>query len=379
MMCAIYPLQPGVSMMLRRFYICLLFAFPQWIIGCQPEPVEQAAVIRPVRTIIVVSTAGERQRIFTGTAKAGQETTLSFKVSGTVLQLNIKVGDRVRKGSVIAALDLRDYNLRVQEAQAALVRSQAEARNASANYDRVRLLYENRSVSQSELDAARSNDESTRALVVSAQRQLDQARLAASYTRLTAPVDGSVVAVNVETGENVQLGQSIAVLASGQRVEVQVSIPESLITGVRNGDEVVAKFDALPGRFYKAYITEVGVATSAHSATYPVTARLAQSTPEVLPGMAANVQFTFESKDSTERFIVPPVSVGENANGRFVYTVDPAEEGYGLIRKQSVTVGSLTAQGLEVLSGLSDGKVVVTAGISKIKDGQKVKLMAKSK
>ncbi len=362
-------------MMLKRLFSSVLIVVPLWIAGCQPEPTEQAPVIRPVRTITVVSTAGERYRIFTGTAKAGQETTLSFKVSGTILQLNIKVGDRVRKDSVIASLDLRDYNLRVQEAQAALVRSQAEARNASANYDRVRLLYENRSVSQSELDAARSNAESTRALVVTAQRQLDQARLAASYTRLTAPVDGSVVAVNVEAGENVQLGQAIAVLASGQRIEVQTSIPESLISGVRSGDEVVVTFDAFPARFYKAFVTEVGVATAAQSVTYPVTARLADTTPEVLPGMAANVQFVFQSKDKAERFIIPPVSVGEDADGRYVFTVDPAEDGFGLIRKQLVTVGSLTAQGLEVVSGLSDGKVVVTAGISKIKDGQKVKLL----
>jgi RND family efflux transporter MFP subunit len=361
-------------MRLKRICFSLLFLVPLWSPGCQKEPVQQAPVIRPVRTITVLSTAGERHRTFTGTAKAGQETTLSFKVSGTMMTLNIKVGDRVRKGSVIAALDLRDYNLRVQEAQAALVRSQAEARNASANYERVRLLYENRSVSQSELDAARSNAESTRALVVTAQRQLDQAKLNASYTRLTAPVDGSVVAVNVEAGENVQLGQPITVLASGRRIEVQTSIPESLITGVRSEDEVVVTFDALPTRFYKALITEVGVAALAQSVTYPVTARLVEITPEVRPGMAANVRFIFKTKDTTERYLVPPVAVGEDHGGRFVYTVDPAEDGYGLIRKQPVTVGSLTAQGLEVLSGLSDGKKVVTAGISKINEGQKVKL-----
>jgi RND family efflux transporter MFP subunit len=366
-------------MILKRIGYSLLLLVPLWITGCQQEPAQQAPVIRPVRTITVLSTAGERQRTFTGTAKAGQETTLSFKVSGTIVALNIKIGDRVRKGSVIATLDLRDYNLRVQEAQAALVRSQAEARNAAANYERIRLLYENRSVSQSELDAARSNAESTKALVVTAQRQLDQAKLSASYTRMTAPVDGSVVAVNVEAGENVQLGQAIAVLASGQRIEVQTSIPESLITGVSSGDEVVVTFDALPTRFYKAFITEVGVAALAQSVTYPVTARLVENTPEVRPGMAANVQFIFSNKDVTERYIVPPIAVGEDAGGRFVYTVDPAEDGYGLIHKQSVTVGSLTAQGLEVLSGLSDGKRVVTAGISKIKDGQKVRLVELSK
>jgi RND family efflux transporter MFP subunit len=361
-------------MILKRICYSLLILAPLWIAVCQKEPERKAPVIRPVRTITILSTAGERQRTFTGTAKAGQETTLSFKVSGTIMVLNIRVGDRVRKGSVIATLDLRDYNLRVQEAQAALVRTQAEARNASANYERVRLLYENRSVSQSELDASRSNAESTKALVVTAQRQLDQAKLSASYTRMTAPVDGSVVAVNVEAGENVQLGQAIAVLASGQHIEVQTSIPESLITGIHNGDEVVVTFDALPTRFYKALITEVGVAASARSVTYPVTARLVQNTPQVRPGMAANVQFVFKTKETAGRYIVPPVAVGEDAGGRFIYTVDPVEDGYGLIRKQPVIVGNLTARGLEVLSGLSDGKKVVTAGISKIKDGQKVKL-----
>lgn len=361
-------------MFVRGVIYCMLILSALWTCGCSSEPADPAPVIRPVRTMTVVSSVGERRRTFTGTAKAGQETTLSFKVSGTILELNINVGDRVSKGSVIAALDLRDYTLRVQEAQAALVRSEAEARNASANYERVRLLYENRSVSQSELDAARSNAESTLALVTTAQRQLDQARLAASYTRLAAPVDGAVVAVNVEKGENVQLGQSIVVLASGTRIEVQTSVPENLITGVSSGNEVVVTFDALPARFYKATITEVGVATLARSATYPVTARLARATPEVRPGMAANVLFIFKSSDTRARYLVPSFAVGEDAAGRFVFTVDPAEEGFGLIRKQPVVVGSLTADGLEVVSGLSDGKIVVTAGISKIKDGQKVKL-----
>jgi hypothetical protein len=92
--------------------------------------------------------------------------------------------------------------------------------------------------------------------------------------------------------------------------------------------------------------------------------------------MAAVVSFEFESEDQRERYLVPTVAVGEDRDGRFVYVVEPApgEPGYGIARRRAVTVGEITAEGLEVFRGLSDGDLVVTAGVSLITDGQKVKI-----
>jgi len=74
--------------------------------------------------------------------------------------------------------------------------------------------------------------------------------------------------------------------------------------------------------------------------------------------------------------VVPSFAVGEDGEGRFVYVVEPAPDaaGEGIVRRQAVTVGDLTTEGLEIVSGLQDGDRVVTAGVSRIEDGLRVRL-----
>ena len=91
--------------------------------------------------------------------------------------------------------------------------------------------------------------------------------------------------------------------------------------------------------------------------------------------MAAEVSFRFETADARERIIVPAVSVAEDQKGRFVFLVEPTEEGLGVVRRREVAIGELTSEGLEILKGVQDGDLVVTAGVTRLVDGQKVKLL----
>ena len=86
--------------------------------------------------------------------------------------------------------------------------------------------------------------------------------------------------------------------------------------------------------------------------------------------------FQLDTADQRERVLVPAVAVGEDREGRFAFVVEPGEEGIGIARRRTVDVGDLTAEGLEVLEGLNDGEIVVTAGISRIADGQQVRLLS---
>jgi hypothetical protein len=109
--------------------------------------------------------------------------------------------------------------------------------------------------------------------------------------------------------------------------------------------------------------------------TYPVTVLLDHEDEDCRPGMAAEVSLRFGDASGRERIHVPTVAVGEDRQGRFVWIVDPAEDGFGTVRRQSVTVGELSAEGLQVLAGLEEGALVVTAGVSRIVDGQRVRLL----
>lgn len=343
------------------------------IISCKEEK-EAPEVLRPVRYQKVFSTGGGRTRTFSGVAQAGLESRLSFKVPGTIQKLHVKVGDRVSVGQLIAELDPTDYELQAQQAQASLESAKAQERNMQANYDRVRQLYENRNASRNDLDAARAAYESASAQVKALEKQLELVQTQLSYTKLKAPVSGSIASVDIEVNENVDAGKTVVQFSSRTNIEVLVTVPEILISKVREGQEVNVAFDAMPEETFPARVTEVGVASTGFATAYPVKVRLEEAGEDVRPGMAAEVAFNFGEEAGRERLMVPSVAVGEDRAGRFVYVVEPSEEaGVGVVHRKPVVIGDLTDEGIEIFEGLADGDRVVTAGVSRLTDGQRVK------
>ena len=344
--------------------------------GCGSDEPSPEPVVRPVRYTPVYATGSERVRTFSGTAQASVESRLSFKVAGTVSRVAVAVGDRVRAGQVIAELDDKDYKIQKEEAEAALASARAQARNAQAGYARWRALYENNNASPRDLDAARAASESAGEQVKSAEKRLELAHSQLSYARLQAPVEGAIAAARVEVNENVAPGQTVVLLTSGSRLEVQVAVPEVLIAQVREGDEVEISFDALPGKSLAGRVTEVGVAATGMAATFPVTVRLDREDPDCRQGMAAEVGFRFGGRGGREHLYVPLAAVGEDRQGNFVYVVERAGEGFGQVRRRPVQVQVREpGENLEIIEGLSDGDLVVTAGVTRIIDGQKVRLL----
>jgi RND family efflux transporter MFP subunit len=357
---------------LRTGLLTLLFTLVL-AVGCAEEPAVEPQ-LRPVRVEPVYATGGTRVRSFSGVARADVESRLSFKVAGTIQRLDAKVGDAIQAGQLLARLDPRDFELQVEDVEASLKRAKARARNAAANLERVRGLYEDNNASQNEYDAARAEYDSSAADVSSMEKKLELARAQLSYTRLVSPVSGAISAVRAEVNENVSPGQTVLVLTSGGQPEVEIAVPEAFIARVRALHRVTVTFDALPGREFDAAVSEVGVASTGLGTTFPVSVRLIDPSPEILPGMAAEVSVRFETRNATERMVVPPFAVAEDRDGRFVYVAEPREGGLAVARRRPVRVGDLTSEGLEILEGLEEGDLLITAGVSRIEDGLQVKL-----
>ena len=342
------------------------------LVSCGEEAVVEK-VLRPVRSEIVTTSGAARVRSFAGVAKAGLESQLSFRVAGTVERVPVTVGASVRRGQVLAQLDPTDYELMVQEAVAGLAQAKAAERNAEADFDRVRGLYENNNASLRELDGARATAESSRALVEAAEKRLEQARQQLSYSTLRAPVDGQVASVGVEVNENVSSGQKLFLLTAGSDIDVEVALPGALIADIAVGQPVEVAFDALPGRKFAARVTEAGVAAVGAATTFPVTVRLEEADPDIRSGMSAEARIAFGGEVGAERMLVPAVSVGEDRGGRYVFVLEGAAEGQGVVRRRAVSVGDLTADGIEILSGLDEGERIVTAGVRRLSDGEEVR------
>ena len=329
--------------------------------------------LRPVRYIVVTNESGARDRSFTGTAKSSLESRLSFKVSGTVTELPVQIGQRLAAGDLIARLDAATYSLQVQQAQASLVEAQANERNAAASYERTKGLYANNNASRNDLDAARAQAESVEAQVGSATKALEIARLNESYTRLRADTDCSIASIEIEVNENVSAGQQVAAVSCGDKFEVEIDVPESLIGSIDVYTPVQIDFGAIADMRFSGEVTEVAVASVSGAATFPVVVEIAESHPSLRSGLAAQVIFQFDTLAATGSVVLPVAAVIRDPAGIFVYVAIPTDvPGQSRVSRKPVTLGELTSSGIEVLDGLSTGDRVVTAGLSVIRDGQRV-------
>lgn len=359
----------------KRFVAPLFVLASLGLTACEPAVETTEEILRPVRYMTVVEDGDLRSRTFSGTSRSTQISRMSFKVSGTVVELPIDVGDQLAAGALMARLDASSFELEAQQAQANLVQAQANQRNASANYERVKGLYEDNNASRNDLDSARANAESAAAQMRAAQKSLELARLNRSYTRLTADRDCTVASVNVDVNENVNAGTEIATVNCGQALEIEVAIPDSLISAIRPNTAVEIRFDAIEGTVFAGSVRDVGVATSSGSPTFPVILSVDDTDPGLRSGLSGNVTFQFATNRSGDAHLIPLAAVGYDGDNAFVYIAVPADQrNQALIEKRSVSIGELTDLGLEITTGLQAGDRVVTAGVSVIRDGQRVLL-----
>ncbi|MEO1436480.1 MAG: efflux RND transporter periplasmic adaptor subunit [Bacteroidota bacterium] len=359
-----------------------------WGCGGKQTVEELPDLVRPVKYGKVLRSGGKNVHTFSGLAQSGQESKLSFRVAGTIRTLNVKLGDRVRRGQVIATIDPTDYTVQAEQASASKKGSDANLKSAETqliiartNYQRIEKLYESNSVPLSEFEQAKSNYETAQASfeaaqtqVTSSEKQVESAKNQVAYTRLTAPFTGVITAVNAEENELVGSGSPVAVLSSEAEPEVSVGVPENLISKVRKGQEVDIRFSALIGQSFKGAVQEVSYAAGT-SPTYPAIIRIKGASNEIRPGMAAEVTFNF-SKATEKSFVVSPVqAVGEDAEGNFAFLLEPASGEAYTVKKQAIEIGQLLPGGFEVKSGLKEGDLVATAGLSTLLDSMTVKLI----
>ena len=344
--------------------------------ACGEEAAPPEEKLRPVRYFMVDADSGTRIRTFSGLSKSSTESRISFKVPGTVTRVPVQIGQRLDAGDLIAELDRATYDLQAQQAEAALVEAEANSRRAAANYERTKGLYANDNASLDDLESARAGAESAEAMVASASKALDIARLNASYTRLTADTDCSIASLEVEVNENVASGQQVALVSCGDDFEVTMDLPESLIGAVDVGTETTIEFGAIPDVTFAGTVSEVAVASGVGSAGFPVVIRVLDQNPLLRSGLAADVTFLIDEGNGSSTFVLPVSAVVNGTDGTYVFVAEPDGDGEAVVRRKPVSLGELTQLGIEVVDGVQIGDRVITAGITVIRDGQRVLLAA---
>ncbi|GAB1256075.1 efflux RND transporter periplasmic adaptor subunit [Aurantivibrio plasticivorans] len=340
--------------------------------GCSGE---EAAVIevgsKPVKTLVVSGESGEAIRQFPARVEANQTANLSFRISGTLQELNVREGENVLTGAVLARLDPTDFEIAVRE-------QEASYQTALANFERAKSLMPDGYISRSDYDRLQGQFESARA-------SLEKARQNLAYTELLAPFDGVVARRWVDNFEEITAKTTVISLNNPDLLELVIQIPESLIQQIdrrepgHGADDiaVTAAFEnyankAIPLSF-KEISTTADSATQTFSAVYIMPAL---SDITLLPGMSATVTVDLTKRlkraANTNPWIPSAAVFGANDGAAQVFIVD--EENMNLIARE-VTLGSVGNSRIEVVSGVEPGERIVVAGVSFLQPGQQVTIM----
>ena len=342
--------------------------------ACEEPP--PPAPPKPVKAIRIVAPSGLAEGSFPGLAAATQEANLSFRVTGPLIELPVKVGDAVRAGSLVARIDPNDFEVALRNAESIESAAKAAARRAEADYERLYNAQQEDpgATSQRAVDLALAARDETRAAASSAGATVQTAKDRLSYTRLLAPFNGTVVETYVENFETVTALRPIVRVIDNSDIEMTLAIPENLIGYADYVTNISVTYDALPGIEVPATISEIGTEASQATRTYPLTIIMAQpEQSKILPGMAGQAKIQAQLPESASGGMhVPPTALFADTDKKrsFVWVIETDK-----LVKREVETGELTTTGVLVTSGLNAGELIVAAGVGSLVDGQSVTII----
>lgn len=363
----------------------------------RPPPPAQVQLATAHRAPIIRSVAGA------GKVQAATTVKISSNISGDLIELRVRTGDRVAKGQVLGQIERRRFEAAAKQAQAAqsvakseIEVAQVESNRTAAELGRVSGLFEKGMASAAEVERARADRDAAAARLASATQRytqssaaFDEAQTALSKTTLVSPIDGNVIEVTREVGERVRGSDfnedvvlTIAALAD---MEVKIEVGEHEVVYLKNGQRADVSVDALENQTFEGTVVEIAQkatiknpGTEAEVTTFPVTVALTTRPPGVLPGMSAEVKITTESRENA--LVVPVQAVTVRSEKALAEGGGPREAGTSLsapkktealvkvvfvvdgekkVKARRVRTGISSDTDVEILDGLTEGDKLV--------------------
>ena len=337
--------------------------------GCG-DNTHKAPEVRAVRTMVVAPRPIEDDRRAVGEVRPRYESDLGFRIAGKMVARMVDVGASVTKGQLLARLDTQDYRNKLKSAESDIYAAQAVLTEAEAAEGRLRHLLENGHTTRANYDVALKNLRSAEAKLDATKTAVEMAKDQLGYAELHADFAGIVTAVNAEPGQVVNVGQTIVRLARPDAKDAVFAIAESAFER-RSGSErpeVITLLLSNPAIRADGVVREISPVADPATRTYQVKVTL-KNPPEQ---MRFGGSVVGRVKASTKSMVVLPGSALFDKDGRpAVWIVDPATSAVLL---KAVEIARYETDRVIIGSGLARGDVVVTAGVNRLRENQKVRL-----
>lgn len=309
----------------------------------------------------------------TGTIEPVTSVTVGTQVSGIVSKLFVDYNSVVKKGQVIAELDKTNLISELNTSKANLASAQSSLKYETDNYNRYKTLFDKGLVSADEYETAKLSYDKAKQTVATAKESVAKAQTNLGYATITSPIDGVVLSKSVEEGQTVAASFSTPELFNIAQnltdMRVIADVDEADIGEVKEGARVTFTVDAYPNDTFEGKVTQVRqeATTTNNVVTYEVVISAPNNDLKLKPGLTANVTiFTAEKQgvlcvpSKALRFTPTPETVGnmkiQDTNGKNkVWT----KEG-NTLKAHNLQIGMSDGINTEVLSGISEGTVIVT-------------------
>jgi RND family efflux transporter MFP subunit len=345
----------------------LIAAAAVLLAACQREAEMAAPEPRPVGVVTVAKGEAGVQSALTGRIEARDEAALAFRISGQVAQNDLKLGDQVKPGQVLARLESQNEQNNLRTSQARLSATEGQFTQARNHFDRQEALLADGWTTRARFDEAKQALQTAQSQVDDAEAQLKAAHDLVSFTELKADAPGVLTAVGPRAGEVVQAGQMIARIARQDGRDAVFDMPSSLIRSAPADAEIMVNLTEDPAVTAIGRVREVAPQADPATRTFEVKVGLTDPPPAMRLGATVTGRWQMDAGAAIE---IPAAALTRINRQPAVWIVDPSSH---TVTIQNVDVLRFSQETVAVSRGLETGEIVVTSGMQALHPGQKVR------
>jgi RND family efflux transporter MFP subunit len=328
--------------------------------SCSKKQVDNSVAEKAVcvQADTIIETATSIKINCSGMLSSKRISKLSFKTGGIVNRILVEEGSVVKKGQLLATLDMTEISAQVQQAKVAFEKANRDLQRAKNLFADSVITLEQLQNATSAYDAALENK--------------NIAEFNQRYSSITAPANGKIIGKMAEESELTGPGMPVLIFSAQGQDEwiVKTGISDKDLVAIKKGDRAVVKLDAFQGKEFKAEVSKLAEVADQTSGTFEIELAIKPENAPFINGMVASI--SIQSSTIQRLSLLPSDAITEaNGNKGFVYMVDTNKQ---TAKKIPVTIAYIQNNEIAVIEQISKLGRVITKGAAYLENGSRINI-----